>query len=72
MLYYHLLTKEEAEEALKLPAHVFHQEFKRPEGCGYESALDRRFGCPYLFRSERDRSTISRRCPLCACGKGYR
>ena len=68
-LYYHLLTKEQAEEALKLPNHIFQRELKRPQGCNFSGALDKELGCPFLFRSEKDRTHINNQCKACPCRK---
>lgn len=69
MIYYHLLTKEQGEEAMKLPNLMFQKKFLRPKGCNFFGALDRQFGCPFLFRSEKDRVSIYRKCKECPCRK---
>lgn len=69
MKYYHHLTKEEADEALKLPNKVFQKTYSKPAQCGYYEALDLLFGCPFLFRSEVDRLSISSKCKKCTCRK---
>lgn len=68
-LYYHMLTKEQAGEAIKLPNAVFQKTFKKPDNCGFFGALDKTFGCPFLFRSEKDRVNIIQRCKTCTCRK---
>lgn len=69
MMYYHLLTKEQAEEAIKLPNLIFQKTFKRPQGCNFFGAMDKEFGCPFLFRSEKERINIYQRCKRCTCRK---
>lgn len=69
IMYYHQLSKEQAEEALKLPNRVFQKTFDKPDNCGYYGALDKQFGCPFLFRSEKDRVSIYQRCKKCTCRK---
>lgn len=69
MIYYHLLTQKDAREAIKLPNSVFQKTYSRPENCGFEGALDKQFGCPFLFRSDKDRVSINQRCKNCTCGK---
>lgn len=67
---YHLLTKEQTEEALKLPNKVFQKTFSKPDRCGYYGALDKTFGCPFLFKSEIQRISINEKCRKCTCRKG--
>lgn len=69
MTYYHQLSKEQAEEVLKLPNRVFQNTFDKPDNCGYYGALDKQFGCHFLFRSEKDRVSIYQRCKKCTCRK---
>lgn len=67
MKYYHHLTKEEADEARKLPNEVFQKTYSKPAQCGYYGALDKTFGCPFLFRSEVSRIGIINKCKACTC-----
>lgn len=69
MKYYHHLIKEEADEARKLPNKVFQKTYSRPAQCGYYGALDKTFGCPFLFRSEVNRIGIINKCKVCTCRK---
>lgn len=69
MTYYHHLTKEEAEEARKLPNKVFQNTYSKPAHCGYYGALDYTFGCPFLFKSEQKRLSINSKCRVCTCRK---
>lgn len=68
MKYFHHLTKEEAKEALSFPGKLFQKAFARPHLCGYFGALDKNFGCPFLFR-EKERQNINNRCRTCTCRK---
>lgn len=67
--YYHLLTKEEAEYAMSLPEHVFRRRYKEPNQCRYLDAMDRKFGCAWIFRDEDHRTEIVEQCKECPCGK---
>lgn len=69
MIYFHLLSKEQAEEVLKLPNLIFQKTLRKPEQCGFFGALDKTFGCPFLFRSEKDRIGINKQCRVCPCRK---
>lgn len=68
-MYYHLLTKEQAEEALKLPNAVFQKKYSRPSGCNFFGALDLTFGCPFLFKYKRAGMDIEIKCVTCTCWK---
>lgn len=69
MIYYHLLSEEEAEKALSLSNAAFQKSFNRPERCGFYGALDRTFGCPFLFKSYIQRINIDIKCKKCTCRK---
>lgn len=68
-MYFHLLSKEQTEEAIKLPNLIFQKTFRKPDNCGFFGALDKQFGCPFLFRSEKDRTHINNQCKVCPCRK---
>lgn len=65
--YYHLLTKEEAEYAMSLPEHVFRRRYKEPDRCRYSDAMDRQFGCAWIFRDDNQRTNIVKQCKKCLC-----
>lgn len=69
MIYYHLLSKEEAKEALTLSNSVFQKTFSKPERCGFYGALDKQFGCPFLFKNDIQRLNIDTKCKICTCRK---
>lgn len=69
MIYYHLLTKKQAEEALKLPNAVFQKTFEKPDKCGYFGALDKQFGCPFLIPYTLRGADINEKCRKCTCRK---
>lgn len=67
MTYFHLLPKEEAKEALRLSNVVFQQRYSRPLGCNFFGALDREFGCPFLFKYKKAGVDIKIKCLTCTC-----
>lgn len=70
MIYFHLLSEEDAKEALALSNTVFQKTFCKPERCGFHGALDKQFGCPFLFKSNTQRLNIDIKCKNCTCRKG--
>lgn len=68
MKYFHRLTQEQVEEAIKLTTAALQKTCSRPYLCGYFGALDKNFGCPFLFR-EKERQNINNRCRTCTCRK---
>lgn len=48
-MYFHLLSKEQTEEAIKLPNLIFQKTFRKPDNCGFFGALDKQFGCPFFI-----------------------
>ena len=60
---YNSLSYDERIVADRLPREKFLMIFGRPEHCGFEGALDKRFGCPFIFRS----GTLEKHCEGCPC-----
>lgn len=69
MIYYHLLSEDEAEKTQELSNANFQKTFSKPERCGFYGALDRQFGCPFIFRSNIQRINIDIKCRTCTCRK---
>lgn len=69
MTYFHLLPKEEVKEALRLPNVIFQKKYSRPCGCEFFGALDREFGCPFLFKYKKAGVDIKIKCVSCTCWK---
>ena len=53
-----LLSDEYRELALELPNATFKKMFREPHDCSWTGAIDKQFGCPFLFRGENH-------CPYC-------
>ena len=69
MTYFHQLSKEETKEALSLPNAIFQKTYSRPSECNFYGALDRTFGCPFIFKYKRAGVDIRIKCGTCTCGK---
>lgn len=69
MMYFHLLSKEQAEEAIKLPNLIFQKTFRKPDNCGFFGALDKTFGCPFLIPYTLKGIDINGKCRRCTCRK---
>lgn len=67
MKFFHLISPEEAEQALSLSNAMFQKAYARPPQCAYVGALDRLFGCPALFKSDWTRTNIDIKCATCTC-----
>lgn len=62
-LNYNDLSLQEKEIADRLPKEKFFKIFGRPAHCGYEGALDKVFGCPFIYKS----GDLEKHCVGCHC-----